>query len=149
MRKLTGHDMANIIGTTVSMYHIETVSMYHIEDARVKRGNFSDSDHYGILLGRNANGNYVTWQFHLEDDEQVNVYWGHYFNEDREAAIDDFHWRDTDPASTLNSDYWDCECDDKFIQSKATAECQLCGAQRYEMPDSRREEIDKGIYFAE
>ena len=141
MRKLTGLNMANIIGTTVSGYQIE--------GARVKRGSFSDSDHYGILLGRSANGNYVTWQFHLEDNEQINAYWEHYFNEDIEAVINDFHWRDTDPAPTLNPDYWDCECDDKFIQSKASAGCQLCGAQRDEMPDSRQEEIDKGVYFAE
>ena len=141
MRKLTGHDMANIIGTTVSGYRIE--------GAMIKRGNFSDSDHYGILLGRSAVGNYVTWQFHLDENEQINAYWGHYFNEDREAAINDFHWRDTDPAPLLNPEYWDCECDDKFIQSKAAAECLLCGAQRDDMPDSRQEEIDKGIHHAE
>jgi len=84
MRRLTKYDLAKIIDSTVKGYIID--------DARVKDGEFSDSDHYGILLGRSKSGNYVTWQFHLEDEEP-SVYWGHYFMEDRDAAIKDFNTR--------------------------------------------------------
>ena len=86
MRKLTDHDMNKIVGTTLHRYYVE--------DARIKRGQFIDSDHYGIILGRNINGHYVTWQFHLDEKEKPYVYWGHYFIEDREAAIQDFYIRD-------------------------------------------------------
>jgi len=55
IRKLTEHDISAIIGTNVDGYTIE--------NARIKGGRFTDSDHYGILLGKNAIGNYVTWQF--------------------------------------------------------------------------------------
>lgn len=88
MRKLTDDDLAEIIGNTIQGYRIE--------EARIKRGNFTDSDHYGIVLGKNDQDNYVTWQFHLLEDETVSVYWGHYFMENREAAIRDFHTRDTE-----------------------------------------------------
>ena len=54
MRKLTGDDMANLAGITIGGYHIDGV--------RVKHGDCSDSDHYGIMLGRNERGHYVTWQ---------------------------------------------------------------------------------------
>lgn len=88
MRKLTDTDLNNIVETTINGYHIERV--------RVKRGKFTDSDHYGILLGRNRLENYVTWQFHLVEDDMVNPYWGHYFMEDRDAAVRDYDNRDLD-----------------------------------------------------
>jgi hypothetical protein len=88
MRKLTDHDLTNLAGATLQGYHVEGI--------RIKRGSFTDSDHYGIVLGRNANGNYVTWQFHLDENEQPSVYWGHYFFEDRDAALRDFNNRDVD-----------------------------------------------------
>ena len=88
MRKLTDKDMTNIAGATIQGYHVEGV--------RIKRGSFSDSDHYGIILGRNDKGNYVTWQFHLDEDESVNAYWGYYFGEDKDAALRDFDTRDLD-----------------------------------------------------
>lgn len=88
MRKLTDNDLANIAGTTVQGYHVENV--------RVKRGNFTDSDHYGIVLGKNQSDHYVTWQFHLLEDETVSIYWGHYFMENQQAAIRDFENRDLD-----------------------------------------------------
>ena len=88
MRKLTDGDMTNIAGATVQGYYVEGV--------RIKRGTFSDSDHYGIILGRDDKGNYVTWQFHLDDDEQPYVYWGHYYLENKEAALRDFDIRDLD-----------------------------------------------------
>ena len=59
-----------------------------------KEGPYPDSDHYGFILGRNARGRYVTWHFHLLDDESVSVYWGHYFMENRDAAVRDFDTRD-------------------------------------------------------
>jgi hypothetical protein len=67
---------------------------YTIESARIERGQFSDSDHYGIVLGRNAEGHYVTWQFHLDEDEKLVMYWGHYFMKDWQAAIRDFNTRE-------------------------------------------------------
>jgi hypothetical protein len=90
MRKLTDEDLKNIAGTTVQGYHVEGV--------RVKRGKLSDSDHYGIILGRSADGNYVTWQFHLDENEEISVYWGHYYIENREGAVWDFENRGTDSS---------------------------------------------------
>lgn len=87
IRKLTDIDLTNLAGSTVKGYHIEGV--------RIQRGTFTDSDHYGFILGRNASGNYVTWQFHF-DDEELSVYWGHYIGSDKEAAMRDFNTRDLD-----------------------------------------------------
>jgi len=84
IRKLTDRDLSDLVGAILHGYHVE--------DARIKQGSFSDSDHYGIILGRNANGNYVTWQFHF-DDEELSVYWGHYLA-DKDAALHDFNTRD-------------------------------------------------------
>ena len=86
MRKLNDNDLTNIAGSTVGSYKVECV--------RIKRGEFTDSDHYGIILGRNTEDSYVTWQFHLGEDEKVDPYWGHYFNDDREVALRDFNIRD-------------------------------------------------------
>ena len=86
MRKLTERDLADIRGSVISGYHIE--------DVRIKNGPFIDSDHYGFLLGKNASGEYVTWQFHLLNDGIVSTYWGHYYMGNREAAVQDFHVRD-------------------------------------------------------
>ena len=85
MRQLTERDIQNITGSTVAGYVVEA--------ARVKNGPYCDSDHYGFLLARNACGHYVTWQFHLLDDDSVTAYWGHYFQEDRAAAVRDFDTR--------------------------------------------------------
>jgi len=85
MRKLTDRDLTNIAGLTFNGYKVEGV--------RVKRGPYTDSDHYGIILARSASGMYVTWQFHLDENEKPSTYWGHYYPE-REAAIKDFHTRD-------------------------------------------------------
>ena len=91
MRRLTDSDLAGLAGTTVQGYLIEK--------ARTKRGAFTDSDHYGIMLGENAAGNHVTWQFHLDENDAPYVYWGHYFMEDRDAAALDFESRDLKGAS--------------------------------------------------
>jgi len=139
MRKLTGQDMANIIGTTIYGYKIC--------GGRIKQGNCTDLDHYGIILAKNENNRYVTWQFHLED-EKVEAYWGHYFTEDYEAALFDFNNRDKDPAPLLSDDYWDCECDTYYIHPNSVDECLSCGAKRESMPDSHQCEVDAGIHFA-
>lgn len=94
MRKLTDQDLANIAGTTIQGYHVEGV--------RIKRGPFRDSHNYGIILGRNAENHYATWQFHLLDDDSVSVYWGHYFMENQEAAIRDYHSRDKDSTQKFS-----------------------------------------------
>ena len=52
-----------------------------------------------------------------------------------------------DVAPITNPDYWDCYCDDNFIQSKSVEKCEKCGAWNGEMPDSRQAEIEQGIYF--
>ena len=61
--------------------------------------------------------------------------------------------RDSDPITEItpvtNPDYWDCQCDGKYIQSKTVEECEKCGAWSGEMPDSRQAEIDEGIFIAE
>ena len=88
MRKLTDNDLTNITKTTVQGYQVENV--------RIKRGDCADSDHYGIILGVNRLGNYVTWQFHLDNDEKVNPYWGHYFMQDHDSATHDYDIRDMD-----------------------------------------------------
>ena len=85
MRKLTEQDIAAIVGTSCESFTIE--------QARVKGGQYSDSDHYGIALGKSESGNYVTWWFHLED-EKPSFYWGHYFMENLEAAIQDYSTRE-------------------------------------------------------
>ena len=87
MRKLTEHDIQCITGATTAGYTVEA--------ARIKSGPFIDSDHYGLVLARNACGHYVTWQFHLLEDESVSAYWDHYFQDDRDAAVHDFDTRDT------------------------------------------------------
>ena len=87
MRKLTERDIQGIIGSTIEGFRVEA--------ARIKNGPFTDSDNYGFILARNAHGHYVTWQFHLLSDGSVSAYWGHYFQEDRAAAVRDFDTRDT------------------------------------------------------
>ena len=86
MRRLTEQDIENIVGTTIKGYRVEAV--------RIKEGPYSDSAHYGFILGRNARGRYVTWHVHLLDDESVSVYWGRYFMENRDAAVQNFNTRD-------------------------------------------------------
>lgn len=83
MRKLTEQDLANLIGTVNAGFTIKR--------ARVKGGRFTDSDHYGIVLARNAIGTFATWQFHLED-ETPSYYWGH-FIEDKQTAVSDYETR--------------------------------------------------------
>ena len=85
MRKLTDQDLSRIIGTTHNGYKIE--------GTRIKRGPFSDSDHYGIMLGKNEKDLYVSWQFHFEENGELSVYWGHY-TENRDDALRDYNTRD-------------------------------------------------------
>ena len=66
MRRLTDHDLANIAGITIQGYHVEGV--------RIKRGSFSDSDNYGIILEKNSENHFATWQFHLLDDNSVSMF---------------------------------------------------------------------------
>lgn len=141
MRKLTDTDLTNIAGTMLEGYHVEGV--------RIKRGPFTDSDHYGIILGRSACGNYVTWEFNLDADERVNPYWGHYFMEKRANALRDFHIRDLEGSPKLSTDYWDCECRKKYIHHNNIDRCPRCGSKRENCPDSRQSEVDGGMDLAE
>ena len=83
MRKLTENDLTAIVGTVNAGYTILR--------ARVKDGSYSDSDHYGIALARNAKGNCVTWQFHIEG-ETPEMYWGRYAANE-ESAVADYETR--------------------------------------------------------
>lgn len=85
MRRLTEHDIQNVID--------QTIEGFRIESARIKDGPYIDSDNYGFILARNAHGHYVTWQFHLLEDGSVTAYWGHYYDDDRDAAVLDFNTR--------------------------------------------------------
>jgi hypothetical protein len=85
MRRLSGYDTSSIIG--------REVEGYEVIKARIKGGPFSDSDCYGIILCVNKSGRYVTWQFHLADEEPK-TYWGRYHMENREAAYLDFDARE-------------------------------------------------------
>ena len=78
MSKITTAMLEGIIGTIHCGYTIER--------ARVKDGNFSDSDCYGIVLGRHESGNNVTWEFHVEDE--ISYYFGHYFDDYKKALKD-------------------------------------------------------------
>ena len=86
MRRLTEQDIANIIGSKIEGHRVEA--------ARIKDGPYADSDNYGFILARDDHGCYVTWQFHLLEDGTVTAYWGHYFGNDRDAAVQDFETRD-------------------------------------------------------
>ena len=108
MRKITEEDLANTAGITLKGYKVEGV--------RIKRGEFSDSDNYGIILGRSPEGCYVTWQFHYEENEDISIYWGHYFMEDRETALRDFNSRDLSDAMKLKSDIRSLDNDTKNIE---------------------------------
>ena len=90
MRKLTAEDITNIIGLDFKGYKVER--------ARVKRERFSDSDHYGIVLAKSSDGKYVTWQFHLDEDDKPTAYWGHYFLGKLNTAILDYKVRDADTS---------------------------------------------------
>ena len=49
---------------------------------------------------------------------------------------------------TLNTEHWDCECEEKYIHHNSVDQCDECGALRDESPDSRQSEVDEGIHFA-
>lgn len=93
MRKLTEQDIAAIIGTKNAGYTVT--------QARVKGGDFIDSDHYGVALAVcEAKTMIVTWIWHLEADEngtesaRPTFYWGHYFDSIKEeAAQEDYYTR--------------------------------------------------------
>lgn len=87
MRRLTKQDISNIIGTTIKGYRVVA--------AKVQRMPCADSDNYGIVLGRNAQNQYVTWEFHLLKDDSIFVYWAHYIME-QEEALRDFRARGSD-----------------------------------------------------
>ena len=48
----------------------------------------------------------------------------------------------------LTEDYWDCECDEKYIHGKTEASCSRCGMNELEdgMPDSHVLEVIKYIH---
>ena len=85
MRRLTEDDLIHIAGSMIRGYHVE--------DVRIKK---DDSGNYGIILGKNHEDHYVTWQFHLLDDGSAVVYNGHYYMKNQGIAVWDFNTRDMD-----------------------------------------------------
>ena len=90
MRKLTEQDLKDIVGSVIEGYRVERV--------RIKYGPFDDSGCYGFILGRNIRDEYATWQFHLLEDGSASAYWGHYYMENKDAAVNDYNTRDKDAA---------------------------------------------------
>lgn len=43
---------------------------------------------------------------------------------------------------TLDSRYWDCECERMFIYPKAQLTCDKCGSHQDEQPDSHANEVE-------
>lgn len=41
----------------------------------------------------------------------------------------------------LNSNYWDCECEENFIHPRTQRKCTACEEHEEDMPDSRENEI--------
>ena len=123
IRKLTQQDISEIIGTVIKGYTIDKARIkgcgnginsnnntnvidndnsdssnnLNSDSDNNNNTNLTDSSNYGILLGRNTGGRYVTWQFHIDDelpdDEKLCVYWGHYHMEDFDGAVSDFNAR--------------------------------------------------------
>ena len=40
-----------------------------------------------------------------------------------------------------NNEYWDCECETRFIHPKHHEACNECFARRNDQPDSREDEL--------
>ena len=55
MRRLTDGDLADIRG--------QTIQGYRVVAAKIRQASFVDSDHYGVMLGKNTREEYVTWEF--------------------------------------------------------------------------------------
>ena len=53
---------------------------------------------HGFIFGRNIRNEYATWQFHLMEDGSASAYWGHYYMENKDAAVNDYNTRDKDAA---------------------------------------------------
>ena len=47
-----------------------------------------------------------------------------------------------------NQNYWDCECEKKYIHHKSVKSCDLCNTSENEQPDSAENEIESGLFFA-
>lgn len=41
----------------------------------------------------------------------------------------------------LTSEYWDCECDEKYIHSYTEEKCSVCGTLRVDQPLFRINEV--------
>ena len=50
-----------------------------------------EDDKLSLVLAKNKNGEYVTWEYNIDRD---NLYWGHYFSSNQEKeAREDFEMR--------------------------------------------------------
>lgn len=85
IHRMSDEEISAQIGTTVA--NCEIIA------ARRKTGEFIDSGHYGIALGKSTSGNYATWQFHFADGSP-SFYWGRYFGSNEEAALENYKNRE-------------------------------------------------------
>lgn len=55
-------------------------------------------------------------------------------------------WMNTDDCGGISSivttpDFWDCECSHDYVHPNTEKKCSVCGALRYDHPDSRANEV--------
>ena len=55
------------------------------------------------ILARKVSGEFVTWKFSNFAGEPISFFWGHYFSDDRKAALQDFYERVAKSSTTLQS----------------------------------------------
>ncbi len=44
-------------------------------------------------------------------------------------------------AILLSNEYWDCECEESYIQPRGVVKCNRCDSERESQPDSRLFEV--------
>ena len=85
MRKLTDKDIADILGSKNNGYTV-------IKAKAKSNNSFTDSDNYGIVYGKNEKGMFVIWQFHLDENDEPNYYWG-FYTECEDSALENYDSR--------------------------------------------------------
>jgi hypothetical protein len=43
----------------------------------------------------------------------------------------------------LDRGYWDCECENDYIHDYTESECERCGAEQDDQPNSRKSEVQR------
>ena len=47
----------------------------------------------------------------------------------------------------LSSEYWDCDCDGRYLHHRSVDLCPVCRAERDDRPDNSQYEFDEGPLF--